>query len=335
MISWIGHLRAVAIIGVIFLHVAAASLISEPVGSMNWLSANFYDSLSRWCVPLFVMISGTLLLNNEKNESIQKFYKKRASKILIPTLAWTLIFLLWLTVKSLYKDINLSDNFIKLILNGEIYYHLWYVYMLVGLYAFTPFIRTLVINLTKKELKLLLLLTFSLSISNEIVSIIFEIEDTYFLVKFLSYVPYFIFGHYIFKYPVRFKYISLFSLLLISFLSTFSLFWVSATNASSYQYYFYNYLSINVVVMSIILFMIGSQFFENKKIGNILSQVEKNSFGIYLIHPIYFELSNQLFFNKLTLSDFLLIPLVVAWVLFLSTTTIYIIRKSYYLRKIV
>ena len=335
MISWVGHLRATAIIGVILLHVAAASFINEPVGSMNWLSANFYDSLSRWCVPLFVMISGTLLLDNEKNESIQEFYNKRASKILIPTVAWTLIYLSWLTVKSFFKGIDVSDNFVKLILNGEIYYHLWYVYMLVGLYAFTPFIRKLVISLAKKELEILLFITFFLSISNEIVSIIFEIEDTYFLVKFLSYVPYFIFGHYIFKYPVRLKYLKLLSILLISFLCTFSFFWVSAANATSFQYYFYNYLSINVVVMSVTLFIIGSKFFENKKIGKIFSQIEKNSFGVYLIHPIYFELSNQLIFNKLTLNDFLLIPLVVAWVLFLSTTTIFIIRKSYYLRKIV
>ncbi len=91
---WIDVLRAVVMFGVVIIHVAA-DVITEwgAVPQDWWWAAHVYDSLVRGCVPLFVMISGALLLS--KTESLGDFFAKRFQRIAIPFLVWTILYLLW------------------------------------------------------------------------------------------------------------------------------------------------------------------------------------------------------------------------------------------------
>ena len=51
-------LRVLATFGVMVLHVAAQNWLSVGIESFEWNAFNFYDSLERWTVPVFVMVSG-------------------------------------------------------------------------------------------------------------------------------------------------------------------------------------------------------------------------------------------------------------------------------------
>ena len=56
-------LRVIAILGVIWLHVSGEVVTASPnPGDEEWWVGNVADAFSRWCVPLFVMASGALLL---------------------------------------------------------------------------------------------------------------------------------------------------------------------------------------------------------------------------------------------------------------------------------
>ena len=55
-------LRVVAMLAVIVLHVSGGWLESLPVGTTDWHALNMWDSLCRWCVPVFVMCSALLAL---------------------------------------------------------------------------------------------------------------------------------------------------------------------------------------------------------------------------------------------------------------------------------
>jgi len=89
---WLDNSRIVAIYAVVFLHVSAAVVLGNEVGTEYWWIGNIYDSAMRWCVPTFVMISGALLLDPDKQEDLKTFYAKRLSRILIPILFWSAFF---------------------------------------------------------------------------------------------------------------------------------------------------------------------------------------------------------------------------------------------------
>lgn len=77
-------LRALGTIAVIFVHASGDVLYNISKGEtfinsnllFNWLSCNFFNSVTRWAVPVFVMISGSMLLNPDKDESVTLFLRK-------------------------------------------------------------------------------------------------------------------------------------------------------------------------------------------------------------------------------------------------------------------
>ena len=137
--------RWLAAVAVVMLH-GAATVVSDPAayGSGAWLAANLCDSAARWCVPVFVMISGALLLDPERPQDARRFYSRRVARICAPLLFWTLFYLLWRTALDWIDDGRLDLSFWpRKLAHGEPYYHLWYLYMIVGLYLFAPLVRAL------------------------------------------------------------------------------------------------------------------------------------------------------------------------------------------------
>ena len=71
--NWISNARIVAIFSVVCLHIAAYAVLNAELGTANWWSGNFYDAATRWCVPVFVMVSGALLLEPRPQEGRKLF----------------------------------------------------------------------------------------------------------------------------------------------------------------------------------------------------------------------------------------------------------------------
>ena len=90
-IAWIDAARIMAIFGVILIHVSAPIFGDNRSDATTILIVNAFDSLSRASVPLFAMISGTLLL--QKQPSFVSI-KNRILKVAIPLFFWSLIYIL-------------------------------------------------------------------------------------------------------------------------------------------------------------------------------------------------------------------------------------------------
>lgn len=72
---WLDNIRAVSTIAVVILHVAAPILYKYgEITEENWNIGNFYDGMVRFCVPVFFMLSGALLLS--KDYELSYFLKK-------------------------------------------------------------------------------------------------------------------------------------------------------------------------------------------------------------------------------------------------------------------
>ena len=105
------------------------------------------------CNVIYVMLSGALLLNSRKEESVGSFYIRRASKVIIPLIAYYLLLLSLNHEVSFLPPKNLGAAF-KRILTGapDVGPHLWLIYTIVALYLITPFFRVMVQHLTDKML---------------------------------------------------------------------------------------------------------------------------------------------------------------------------------------
>lgn len=85
-------LRIFATFAVIVLHVSASKWSDTPVKDFNWQIYNLYDSLVRWAVPIFVMLSGMFFLNPEKFISTSNIIKKYIFRILLAIIVWGLFY---------------------------------------------------------------------------------------------------------------------------------------------------------------------------------------------------------------------------------------------------
>ncbi|MCK6264398.1 acyltransferase family protein [Vibrio sp. ZSDE26] len=332
---WANNLRVFSVFAVVLLHVASDFVsdidVTNPIfGSRSWWAGNVYASLTMWCIPLFIMISGYFLLNKEEPNTV--FFKKRVKKILIPLIFWSLFYSLWVLLKYYLKG-DVSSAFFTVARGwalGEPYYHLWYLFMIPFLYLVTPLIRIIIHSITQKEMLAFIVVCFGLAMLSAMTNVVltyFELSAkvSLFTNDFLSYLGYFCLGGYIAKYNIKANtswcFIALISSLLITVTGSYFI----------THLYFYSYLSINIVVASVALFFIIKEY-ADKDVK--LERFTAFSFGIYLIHPLFIK-SIELFEEWLLawVDVYLYIPFVALVVFTLSYLTAFLMSKVKYLNR--
>ena len=136
-------LRVIAALAVVWLHVSGDVVGTNPdIHQLYWWTGNIVNSLTRWCVPVFVMISGSLLLNKPSDKDPSAFYRSSLPRILIPLAFWTLFYFL---LREWAGDQPSIFRIAGDVLRGAPFFHLWFLYMIAGLYLATPFLRQIVV----------------------------------------------------------------------------------------------------------------------------------------------------------------------------------------------
>lgn len=337
---WVDNARILMIFLVVLAHVAASIVISETnFSSSQWLIANFYDGLCKCSVPVFVMVSGALLLAENRTESMSVFYRKRAVKLLGPLLFWSFFYTAWNHLGRLASGNTTSLlSACKTLLSGKPYYHMWFMYMIVCLYLFTPFIRTIVRNTTKNELLLFVLFSFAIAFANTAFDRLMGIKDLLFLNWFLSYVPYFILGHIIATSegdPSKF-------LLLLIFILSVIFTGIGCYLLSKYSGnvevggYFYESFSVTVIPMSIsIIYLLKKLTMPIVINKRITSQFAGLVLGIYLIHPLILEFLKHFGIFSPNYHALIGVPLIATATYTISAIISWLIRKTPYLERII
>ena len=148
-------LRVIACYLVIQQHASEFYYIGEGgtvVTGSNTFWIGIITTLCRSSVPLFVMLSGFLLLPMQ--DKISTFFRKRFTRIVYPFIAWCVLY-------AGYYVLSRGDSFSQMALNilhipvnfGCEIGHLWYIYMLIGLYLVTPIISPWLQQASKRELE--------------------------------------------------------------------------------------------------------------------------------------------------------------------------------------
>lgn len=279
----------------------------------------------RFCVPVFFMLSGALLLS--KDYKLNYFIKKRFWRIIPPLFFWSLVYIFYDYVLVGNESFTLVE-FTKIIIKNIFFgskYHLWFVYTLLGLYLFIPILRKWIKNSSNNEILYFLLIWFATIIYTT--PRLNEYLPTIPLTNFEGYIGYLVLGYYLSNLNLKNKIIPILFLVIGITITIYGTYYLSNKN-NQFSGYLYGYLTPNVLFSSIGVFLVLKNcIVKNKKIERAIVFLSDQSYGIYLVHVLILALLNEIGLNWTIANPIISIPLVSVICLLISSIVIYLFRK--------
>lgn len=317
-------IKTMAIIGVIVIHVCSEGY-TYPIASFNWISSVFLGSITRASVPLFLMGSGALLLNPEKELPIGKLFSKNILRVVVAMLAWSMLYKIYhlldtgaLSIASMWQSIKEV-----LLLNQES--HFYYIHIIILVYAFLPVTRIFVNYANKSQLQYALCLWFAVGIIYPTVrpfypfSLLKGIPGQWLMNMTYASIGYGVLGFYLKRYPL-----SLFKCIvsiLAGFTSVFSLTVFMSIRRGVLYTGFLEGMTVGPAVLAIGIFGLCQHIAKTPRIGHsaFLKYISKASFCIYLIHVFFIYMLPKVGITVHILPCILSIPIITILILFLSS----------------
>lgn len=319
-IVWIDVVKFTAIFLVICVHCSDPFNVSPEARSNPEFNfwGSIYGSMLRPCVPLFVMITGALLL--PVKQSLQDFYKRRLFRIALPFLIWSILYNLypWITGLLGFPPSVISHTFAyasptasqslgeacKNILLipfqfNEYTIPMWYLYMLIGLYLYLPFFSAWTEKASIGQKKIFLglwTITLFLPYVNQFFTpnifgkSTWNTFDTFYY--FAGFNGYLLLGRFIAKdlnpWSIRKTLLITIPMFLVGYMITYLGFRYITANphcSESEMELFFLYCSPNVMLMSAaVMLLLRKISIRSQVIVHLFANIAKCALGIYLVH---------------------------------------------------
>ena len=279
-----------------------------------------YGSVLRPCVPLFVMITGALLLPVRGDAST--FYKKRIPRVFYPFLIWSVLYNLfpWITgllglnpqiildffpyagEEVMQQSFSVSLEYILMIpFNFSILaVHMWYIYLLIGLYLYLPVFSAWVEKASERA-KLMFLLAWGVTL---LLPYYYQFVSNYLwgtcswnsfgmLYAFAGFNGYLLLGHYLKNLEWSLK--KTLAIGIPMFAVGYAVTFLGFRHITALPEYtdemlelFFTYCSLNVVMMTIPVLMLAKKVKVNsERMKKALANLTVCGFGIYMIHYFF------------------------------------------------
>ncbi len=366
-IAWVDVLRIVACFLVIVSHSCDFFVGQFDDNRMEFLSGVSWGSLVRPCVPLFVMISGVLLLPIRMD--MRTFYARRMKRIIIPLVFWSILLpvLYYIYVSMVNPDNLVPEEHTLAATLTKFYTFLfnfsydtipfWYLYMLIGLYLFMPILSAWLAQASQKDVKCFLGIWFFTLFIPYIQLIapalgytgnygnmgLFGVCDWnpygtfYYFSGFLGYI---VLAHYLVKYPLNWSWGKTLGvavpLFLAGYLITlFGFITMQQAYPGNYAYLeiVWYFSGINVFLMTFAVFITIQKLAVRP--SAFLSKVASLTFGVYLCHFILVQGSYDLVYTYLPVPAYLQIPVIAVLTFCISLAVIWLMSQSKLLRKVI
>lgn len=291
-LEWMDDMRTMATLSVIVVHVIYGVVSQNYHRNMSyfWIG-NIIDSGIRFCVPVFLMLSGASLLG--KTTSYLDFIKRRFSRVLVPFIFWSIVYIFYaLYMAPLKEKPNSIEAFwpwlSKLFWEKDICKHFWYLYTILVIYPFVPFIAKWLQRTNEKRVLIYLIIW---AIYCTILSLLFlNMKFPYLISKTLNYIAYtgyLVLGYYLSKKDfssIKWKYISISGFILTIIVTAISAY-LHSESSQKLNLTLYGYYWIVPILQSICIFIIVKESnIKNKIVRKISETISNYSFGIYLVH---------------------------------------------------
>jgi surface polysaccharide O-acyltransferase-like enzyme len=287
------------------------------------------NSIARTAVPLFVMISGYFLLPIK--EEMTPFFKKRFTRVVLPFVIWCALYAIYGVLQGTSTWAAAATNILHIPINyGTEVGHLWYVYMLIGLYLFAPIISPWIASSKRKDMVFYLAI-WALSLCLPYIHVVFPSvlgecfwNHTPLLHYFSGFLGYMILAVYIKKYmsethPMHIPLALL--LIAVGYAITAGGF-IARLDAATVPdlELTWGFESINVAMMCMGIFLLLKNVptpSSTSFVTRFLMDVSKLSYGIYLVHIMLLNFYYGLF-NSMIETVWIKIP-VIAFSTFISS----------------
>ena len=261
-----------------------------------------FNSLATVCVPLFVMISGYLLLPMKTDYST--FLKKRFTRILFPYVAFNIFYNIYFYLRGFFELKTMLLNIPKMFINFSIG-HLWYIYMIIGVYLYVPIITPWIKTAEKKHFYYYFVIWIISSFYGYLHLIYDGIWGEAFwnrctiVQSFIGYSGYAVLGAFI---KLHLKENNLYILGIVSY--------IVGTSVTMFGYFYrrdeattteeievtWRFDSTNVALASFGVFLLLRKIeCKNKIITKIFNDISLKSYGMYLIHLFFIQLFGFIF----------------------------------------
>ena len=323
-------LRAAAVFAVVVIHLAGSRMADVAAGSGAWTAFNVYNGISRWCVPVFVMLSGMFMLDPKRGLTLPRLVFHHILRILIALFFWGTVYHL---AQLLMAGGKLSpqavwDAFYSVVL-GDTHYHLWFLYAIIGLYILTPVLRAFVRGAGRREFHWFFLVWALVCLVLPLIQQIHESATVnrwlwamYYSTNTVKFLGYYIAGYYLKTYTLNRA-----SELLVYILGVLgAVVTVGGTallqSRGTEELILYEYCTPNVALMAaavFVLFRYTLGVSEERSRRQRYLTTARISFGIYLIHDLflmlldYFGITTLSFFPALSVPVLAVLVFACAW----------------------
>ena len=338
-IFYIDFIRALAIALVVLAHTVRIFFYNPGSPSFNLhFSAPFID-IAVLGVPLFLMISGALLL--DRDYGIVDFFKRRYIRILIPYFFWEIVLAIFIII---YKEepLNLTYFFF--------HYHaieFWFVWMIALIYLFIPLINIFIKKYEMKGVEYLLIIWLVISL---IVTFTQDIIQKFEIIYYLCFSGYLVLGYYLTnkKFKIQDNKILIVSFALFVIATLVNVCYTLSFSFLNNELIYFKYLSIVVVAQAVGLFMfiryftltsVNSPdsirnkiytFFKESQMFKIVFVLSTFSYGIYLSHfiPLYFvRYFSEKYIEILAANPIIWMPATFVFVVLTTCISLWILDK--------
>lgn len=291
--SWVDLIRVVAIFLVVVIHVSGQLTdVWGKIPTDQWIIADIYGGIARVAVPLFFMISGYLLL--PRSEGLKVFYSKRMTKLLIPLIVWSLLYLGWYC--GGHPKTCTPSLVLDLLLPPGAYYHLWFLYSLLSIYLVLPVLRLMIRPETDKQiLWYLIVLWLIFQPVSTTVNKFWNVDIRFSAPLTTGFVCFFVLGYLLGEIPLSRARIIVSALMwvignLITIIGTYLL----THEAGQFDGFFYDFVSPNVILASGASFLLLRWLSDKRPFAApstlaITRSLATGAFGVYLIHVMVME----------------------------------------------
>lgn len=344
-IIYLDILRIAAVSAVILFHVSSQFWSVTERSLPAFKAMCFYDGISIWGAPLFVMISGALMLDPVREADQRRIWKKRIPHFLF-------LYLLWGLLYGILSGGGSLRELIKSAVFG--YYHLWYLLMIAGLYAALPVFRAIARDRQAAVTYAVLSFVWAALIAVSRIPALTRISDIMGNAHFyltLGYASYFVLGSVLHASHIdrngrastasgrrRLAEVCLYAAAAVAFTYT-----VGSMN--------YDQLGLHIMIEAAAVFVLARrlsgkaqeaaadramQGMPVRRADDAAGRMADLTLGMYLVHPAMILLLNRIFgLNTLSFNSWIAIPVIAVLVFAVSAAFTALIRRIPVLRKIV
>lgn len=326
-------LRLLAMLAVIWVHVGGMETGSLPTSDPNCQWLIFMKSIMTWEIPVYVMISGRFFLDPDREMPFTKILKA-VGRLALAFIVWNVVYQTYYILTDAYTGLNWKGILSQTLIGP---YHFWYLYMIVGLYLITPFLRKIAEDRKLSEYFICLFFLFMLltkyCVKLPFVGATIESMLGSMGMKFvLGYSGYYVLGYYLRRYPLSDKweqvlYICGAVLLLLGATANT----ICSVQEGAYTERFTGYTNPNTIIVAAAMYTLFTKRISkvafSEKVTQLISELSEYSFGVYLIHALLLDVFAVAGLKPTVLHPVLAMPVITLLAFVVTAVIIVLIRK--------